>query len=130
MPTGSLRRRPGGRGRRGRSCGLASRAIAVSVITAAEIHEAAFSSSNPDARIAGLRAFLQPFQLLGVNEPIAIRFAEIRAYLRRRRQIISDFDILLGATALHHDLTVLTFNRRHFERIPDLRLYHADDGQV
>lgn len=77
-----------------------------------------------------MRAFLQPFQLLGVNEPIAIRFAEIRAYLRRRRQIISDFDILLGATALHHDLTVLTFNRRHFERIPDLRLYHADDGQV
>ncbi len=90
------------------------------------MYEAAFSSVNPDARIASLRAFLQPFQLLGVNEAIAIRFAEIRAYLRRQRQLISDFDILLGATALYYDLTVLTFNRRHFERIPDLRLYRVD----
>ncbi len=51
------------------------------------------------------------------------KFAEIRALLRRRGELISDFDILLGATALHHDLTVLTYNKRHFERIPDLKLY-------
>ncbi len=51
------------------------------------------------------------------------RFAETRAFLRRRGELISDFDILLGATALHHDLTVLTFNVRHLQRIPDLKLY-------
>jgi hypothetical protein len=28
------------------------------------------------------------------------------------------FDILLVATALHHNLTVLTYNIRHFNRIP------------
>jgi predicted nucleic acid-binding protein len=27
------------------------------------------------------------------------------------------------ATALHHDLTLLTRNVRHFERIPELPLY-------
>jgi tRNA(fMet)-specific endonuclease VapC len=51
------------------------------------------------------------------------RFAGIRADLRRRGQIISDFDILLAATALHYDLTVLSRNIRHFNRIPDLKLY-------
>jgi predicted nucleic acid-binding protein len=29
----------------------------------------------------------------------------------------------IAATALHHDLTLLTRNRRHFSRIPSLRLY-------
>ena len=51
------------------------------------------------------------------------KFAEIRALLRRKGELISDFDMLLGATALHHDLTVLTYNTRHFKRIPDLKLY-------
>jgi predicted nucleic acid-binding protein len=50
-------------------------------------------------------------------------FAETRALLRRRGELIADFDLLIAATALHHDLTLLTFNLRHFERIPELRLY-------
>ncbi|CAN5276959.1 hypothetical protein BH23CHL1_BH23CHL1_03280 [soil metagenome] len=37
--------------------------------------------------------------------------------------MISGIDILLAATALDRDLTVLTVNLRHFERIPDLRIY-------
>ena len=37
--------------------------------------------------------------------------------------MIENVDLLIAATALVHDLTLLTFNRRHFERIPDLRLY-------
>jgi tRNA(fMet)-specific endonuclease VapC len=51
------------------------------------------------------------------------RFAEVRSFLRRRGQLIPDFHLLIGATALHHDLTLLTFNRRDFQRIPDLKLY-------
>jgi predicted nucleic acid-binding protein len=40
-----------------------------------------------------------------------------------RGELIPDFDPLIGATALVHDLTVLTFNLRHFQRIPELKLY-------
>jgi predicted nucleic acid-binding protein len=58
-----------------------------------------------------------------LSELIAERCGEIRAHLRRRGQPISDFDAVIAATALHYNLTLLTFNRRHFERIPDLRLY-------
>lgn len=34
-----------------------------------------------------------------------------------------DPDLLIAATALHHDLTLVTRNRKHFERIPGLDLY-------
>ena len=66
-----------------------------------------------------------PYRMIGLDELIAERFAEIRSLLRRQGQLISDFDILLAATALARDLTVLTYNSRHFERIPDLRIYRA-----
>ena len=51
------------------------------------------------------------------------RSADIRSLLRRRGELISDFDILIGATTLHHDVTLLAYNTRHFRRIPDLKLY-------
>lgn len=40
-------------------------------------------------------------------------------------QIIGDPDILIAATALYHDLTLVTRNQAHFQRIPDLKLYHS-----
>jgi len=95
--------------------------IAVSYITIGEIYEVAFSYANPQAHLHTFRQFLTPFPLLDLNEPIMERFAEIRAYLRRPGELISDFAILIGATAVFHDLTVLTYNTRHFTRIPDLK---------
>src|SRR5207237_5116099 len=88
-----------------------------------EIYDVAFAYANPQAHLSSFRQFLAPFTLLTLNDPIMERFAEIRSYLRRRGELISDFDILIGATALHHDLTLLTYNTRHFKRIPDLKLY-------
>lgn len=102
---------------------LAPEGIAISWITAGEVYEGVFNAPDPQHRLATVRQFLSPFRMLGVNDPIMERFAEIRSLLRRRGQLISDFDILLAATALHYDLTVLTFNLRHLSRIPHLSLY-------
>lgn len=97
--------------------------IVISLITVAEVYESAFNYANPEAHIQSFRQFLNNFKLLNLNLSIMEKFAEIRAHLRRRGQTISDFDILLGATALHHDLIILTYNKKHFERIPDLKIY-------
>jgi tRNA(fMet)-specific endonuclease VapC len=99
--------------------------IGISLVTVAEIYESAFNYVNPEAHIQTFRSFLSNFQLLNLNLPIIEKFAEVRAHLRRRGQMISDFDILLGATAMHHNLIVLTYNKKHFERIPDLKIYQS-----
>lgn len=75
------------------------------------------------AQIHELHHYLLFYELIGVDRGIIEHFAEIRAFLRRRGELISDFDILQAATAFDRDLTVLTVNLRHFERIPDLRIY-------
>ncbi len=97
--------------------------LAVSYITVGEIYDVAFAYANPQAHLVSFRQFLAPFKVLTLNDAIMERFAEVRSYLRRRGELIADFDILIGATALHHDLTLLTYNTRHFKRIPDLKLY-------
>jgi tRNA(fMet)-specific endonuclease VapC len=97
--------------------------IGISLVTVAEIYESAYHFANPEAHIETSRAFLNNFQLINLNLPISETFAEIRAHLRRRGEIISDMDIFLAATALHYDLVILTNNRKHFERIPDLKIY-------
>ena len=97
--------------------------IAVSYVSIGGIYEVAFNYANPQAHLASFREFLAPFKRLTLNEPIMETFAEVRAHLRRRGQIISDFDILLGATALHYNLIVLTHNKKHFARIPDIKIY-------
>jgi tRNA(fMet)-specific endonuclease VapC len=97
--------------------------VAISYLTVGEIYDVAFNYANPQAHLASFRQFLAPFTILNLNGPIMEQFAEVRAYLRRRGELISDIDILLGATALHYDLTLLTYNTRHFKRIPHLKMY-------
>lgn len=104
---------------------LLDEGVAICWVTVGEIYEGAFGFPDPEAYLATFREFFQTLQVLDLNDSIMQRFAEIRATLRRQGQIISDFDILLAATALHHGLTVLTRNTRHFTRIPDLKLYAA-----
>ena len=50
----------------------------------------------------------------------ARRFGEVRAELERRGTPIGEADLRIGAIALARDLTVVTGNVRHFQRIPEL----------
>jgi predicted nucleic acid-binding protein len=52
------------------------------------------------------------------------QFAILRGSLPRPvRQQIGDFDLLIAATALVHDLILVTRNLRDFRLVPGLTLY-------
>lgn len=104
---------------------LASSPIYVSYVSVGEIYEQAFRTVDPQAHLIGFRQFLGRYQMLTLTDLIMERFGEVRAFLRRRGELIGDCDILIAATALADDLTLLTSNRRHFQRIPDLRLFES-----
>jgi tRNA(fMet)-specific endonuclease VapC len=100
--------------------------LAVSVVAVAELYEGVHATADPTANMATLRRFLAGYFVLDLTEPIAEVFAGIRATLRRQGTLIQDLDILIAATAIHHDLELVTRNLRHFERIPGLKLYRPD----
>ncbi len=97
--------------------------LAISLITYGEIYEGIYFGRNPRGAEAGLRNLLRLVQVLPLNRAIMKRFAQIRGQLRQQGQIIADMDLLIAATALHHGLTLVTRNLRHFQRIPNLLVH-------
>ena len=94
--------------------------LRLSIITLAEVYEGVFGSSDPQAREDELNAFLARVQTLELDTAVARIFAFERSRLRSAGRLIGDMDLLIAATALRHELTLLTNNRRHFNRIPSL----------
>ena len=98
--------------------------LTLSIITYGELYEGAYYSRNPEPALAGLHAFLEGKEILPLSQAVIERFAIVRGALPRQiRQQIGDIDILIAATALEHELTLLTRNLSDFQHIPDLNLY-------
>jgi len=98
------------------------RGLALSMVSLAELYEGVYYSREPEADEGALQDFLRGVTQLGMDERTCQVFGKERGRLRAAGLMIGDCDLLIGATALRHDLTLLTNNRRHFERIAGLRI--------
>ena len=96
--------------------------LGLSIISLAELYEGIYYSRDPEGDAQDLNNFLRGVTVLDIDEAIAKIFGRERGRLRATGTLIGDLDLLIGATALHHTLTLLTNNRSHFERIEGLRL--------
>jgi tRNA(fMet)-specific endonuclease VapC len=96
--------------------------VAVSIATVAELYEGVYGSSDTADTERAVQQFLRGVPILGIDEPTARRFGKERNRLRATGQLIGDVDLFIGATAFTHGLTLLTNNRRHFERLDGLAI--------
>lgn len=101
---------------------LKKEGLAISSISLAEVYEGVYYSLDPISSENGLNNLLKGISTLNVNEGIAKVFGKQRGKLRKEGKLINDFDLLITSTAIHHNLTVLTNNRKHFERIEGLNI--------
>ena len=105
---------------------LQKRGLGLSIISLAELYAGVHRSTDISEAREALEDFLSLVTILGVNEEICQIFGEENARLRKAGRIIEDFELLIAATCLHHDLKLLTNNRRHFERIEGLEIISTD----
>jgi tRNA(fMet)-specific endonuclease VapC len=96
--------------------------LAISIITYAEVYEGVYYGRDRRRHEQGFRAFLHAVAVLSLTQAVARRYAVLRGSLQRQGQIIDQPDLFIAATALQHDLILVTRNRQHFERIPQLQL--------
>ena len=96
--------------------------VAISIVTYGEVYDGIEQSADPAAEV-GFRLFLHEVAVRPLGKHIIRQFFRTRRDLRRRGIPLEDPDLLIAATALHHDLTLVTRNRRHFERVPGLKLH-------
>jgi tRNA(fMet)-specific endonuclease VapC len=102
---------------------LAVEGLAIAIPTYGEIYEGLIYGRDREAREAGFARFFEAVDLLSLTEATMRRFAAIRGQLRREGNLIGDMDLLIASTAIENELTLVTRNRRHFDRVPDLELY-------
>ena len=95
-------------------------ALSISVITLAELRYGAACSTQPEPNHQAIDDFVSGVAVLTVDADIARAFGRIKAQLRRQGNLIEDFDLLLAATALANDMTLITNNTAHFDRVGGL----------
>ena len=101
---------------------LAPEGIAISIVSVAELYDGVINGANPERDDSALRVFLSGFELIDLDIETCRIFAREKGRLRAAGMPIADFDLLIGATALRHGLTLLSNNRRHFGRLPGLNI--------
>ena len=99
--------------------------MALSIVSLAELYEGIYYSTDPPGNETDLNDFLRGVVVIGVDEETCKVFGRERGRLRATQRTIGDLDLLIGSTALRHQLTLLTNNRRHFDLIDSLAIESA-----
>jgi tRNA(fMet)-specific endonuclease VapC len=94
----------------------------MSVISYGELLYGARKSMHPDKNLATAHRVAELFPVLGLDKGIIEVFSGLKARLEVSGNRLDDMDLMIGATAIYMDLTLVTNNKRHFSRIDDLEL--------
>ncbi|MFV0554450.1 MAG: type II toxin-antitoxin system VapC family toxin [Mangrovibacterium sp.] len=94
---------------------------AISEITLAELVYGAEYSQNAAKNHQLISQFVSQLAILPIFDSIYL-YGKEKSRLRRKGTPISDFDLLIGCTAVEKNLTMVTENVREFERISNINI--------
>lgn len=97
----------------------------ISVITVAELlHgvERADTQTRKIKRQAFVEKVIEFFPVFPFDIPVARTYSRLWASLASQGTTVGSHDLIIAATALSMDYTIITANRRHFEKINGLKL--------
>ncbi|HAI69292.1 MAG TPA: VapC toxin family PIN domain ribonuclease [Gammaproteobacteria bacterium] len=90
-----------------------------SIITRYEILRG-LKAKKATTQLATFENLCRKTHILPITDKIILKAADIYADLHQSGLLIGDADILIGATALVHNLSIITNNENHFKRISEL----------
>lgn len=94
----------------------------LSIVSLVELYTCVYAAQDSSRREEGLLAMLSDVVVLPLDDDVARQCGQTRALLQRQGTKIPTLDMLIAATALGHDLIIVTHNTRHFRLVPDLRM--------
>lgn len=96
--------------------------LALSFTSVGELWYGAIKRGWGERKVADLESAMRPYAVLPYTRDLARRWGELRVQLEKGGQPLPDNDLWIAATALYHEIPLVTNNRGHFERVPGLRL--------
>jgi len=95
----------------------------ISIITVAEILEGIYNYRDTKSLKIFQDLLDEQLTILDIDMDVIKNYALLNGKLRKEGKLIDKFDLLIASTALAYDLTLVTGNLKHFNRIPELQFY-------
>ncbi|MDX2015855.1 MAG: type II toxin-antitoxin system VapC family toxin [Myxococcaceae bacterium] len=97
--------------------------VLVPTVVIGELVAGFHQGTSPREHEAALDAFLAeaPVRVIDIDKPVAVRFGEVLAELRKRGRPLPTNDVWIAAVCLNRDAELLTFDG-DFEMVPGLCL--------
>lgn len=93
----------------------------ISEITLAELKFGVANSEKKDKNQKVLDNFLTGIKIVPIYHSLDL-YASEKARLRKAGTLVDDFDILIGVTAITHNLIMVTNNSEHFKRLKGITI--------
>jgi len=96
--------------------------IKTCVITLMELYYGAYKSQKVTGNLAKIKTLEQSLEIITVGVESVEIFGMLKSQLEKTGSRLDDFDLIIAACALVHNLTLVTNNEKHFQRIEGLKL--------
>jgi predicted nucleic acid-binding protein len=96
--------------------------VSISVITLMELYYGARKSQKVAANLAKIKMLEQSIETIPIGVESTEIFGILKAQLELAGNRLDDFDLLIASCAMSHNLTLVTNNTKHFQRIEGLNL--------
>ena len=94
-----------------------------SAVVIGELYKGAYRSQAKQRHLSNIELRILPaVTALPYDVATAKEFGQIRAHLEKAGIILPDADLQIAATAIYHDLELVSGNLRHFSRVPKIKL--------
>lgn len=98
------------------------KSIKIPAIVKAELLVGAMKSKYPEKTLKTIQQFLFPMEVIPFDNAAAEKYAEIRSTLEIKGQVIGPNDLIIAATVLANNWTLVTNNEKEFQRINGLNI--------
>jgi predicted nucleic acid-binding protein len=101
---------------------LVGRTPCITFVSVGEFYKGAYKAGWGSERLARLEEWMRNVVVLPYDAGVARTWGHVAALLEKQGQPISENDIWIAACCIRHGLPLVTLNRSHFGRIPELQI--------
>jgi len=87
-----------------------------------ELYYGAYKSKQVANNLAKIKTIESALEIIPVNREMVEIFGVLKSNLQKGGKPLDDFDLILAATAMSHNLIIVTNNEKHFGRIDGLKM--------
>ena len=102
--------------------------IYISSISVSELYlvEHLSHKSFKEQRTTSIEIMISSLIILDFDSKVAKAHAHAWSQLKKKGILIGPYDLIIAATCLYHQHSLLTFNIKEFSRVPNLKLASLD----